>query len=61
MAKKRNYIINADTSGTISGSAAKELGEGVMAMLRQMVNQDGTFKDAKLQKEFEAFCLESGY
>lgn len=49
------YTVVGDTQ--LDNETASRVANVVVTGLREMLNADGTFKDAATQAEFEKFCL----
>lgn len=49
------YTVVGDTQ--LDNETASRVAKVVVTGLREMLNADGTFKDATTQAEFEKFCL----
>ena len=60
MAKAKNsFIVTGDTK--LDDDAAARMGVSVLAILRDMLNPDGSFKNPEIQLKFEKFCQANGY
>ena len=49
------YTVVGDTQ--LDNETASRVAKVVVTGLREMLNADGTFKDATIQADFEKFCL----